>query len=132
MDSKSPALIMGIGVAIILVAIGISTTMQQPQQPESLQIITVGPIWNTNSWTCTSDSDFIIHGTLRGLTGALIEVNISNVGAQSLFALEEGRLESFTVGVDGGNYITVTRTGILTGFITMQTSSDATASCTPI
>jgi hypothetical protein len=123
---------MGIGVAIILVAIGISTAMQQPQKSDSLQIISVGPIWNTNSWTCTSDSDFIVHGALRGLAGSLVEINISNVGAQSLFALEEGRLEPFTVGADAGNYITVTRSGILTGFITMQTSSDAIASCTPI
>lgn len=132
LNSISPALTMSIGVAIILVAIGISTTMQQPSKSDLLQIISVGPIWNTNSWTCTSDSDFIIHGTLRGLTGALVEVNISNVGVQSLFALEEGRLESFTVGADGGNYITITRTGILTGFLTMQTESDALASCEPI
>lgn len=123
---------MGIGVAIILVAIGISTAMQQPQKSDSLQVISVGPIWNTNSWTCTSDSDFVVHGTLRGLAGALVEISISNVGSQSLFALEEGRLESFTVGAEGGNYITITRTGTLTGFVTMQTSSDATASCTPI
>lgn len=132
MSLNSPALIMGIGVAIILVAIGISAAIQQPPKTDPLQIISVGPLWNTNSWTCTSDSDFIVHGTLRGLAGSLIEINISNVGAQSLFALEEGRLESFTVGADGGNYITVTRTGIVTGFITMETSSDATASCTPI
>lgn len=129
---NSSAIIMGIGVAIILVAIGISTAMQQPQKSDSPQIITVGPIWNTNSWTCTSDSDFVVHGVLRGLAGSLIEINISNVGAQSLFALEEGRLEPFTVGAEGGNYITITRTGILTGFITMQTASDAVASCTPI
>ena len=123
---------MGIGVAIILVAIGISNTMQQPQKSDAPQIITVGPIWNTNSWTCTSDSDFVVHGVLRGLADSLIEINISNVGAQSLFALEEGQLEPFTVGAEGGNYITITRTGTLTGFITMQTASDAVASCTSI
>ena len=125
---------MGVGVAIILVAIGVSTTLQLQPQPKSdlLQVISVGPIWNTNSWTCTSDSDFVVNGALRGLTGSLLEINISNVGAQSLFSLDEGKLESFTVGAEGGNYITITRTGILTGFLTMQTESDALASCEPI
>lgn len=122
---------MGIGVAIILIALGITTAMQQPKS-ESAQIIVVGPIWNTDSWTCTSDSDFVVHGALRGLAGSLVEINISNVGAQSLFALDEGRLESFTVGAEANNHITITRTGTLTGFITMETASGATASCTPI
>jgi predicted nuclease of predicted toxin-antitoxin system len=123
---------MGIGVTVILIAIGITTVMQQPPKAESTQIIVVGPIWSTDSWTCTSDSDFVVHGALRGLAGSLIEINITNIGSQSLFALEEGRLESFTVGAEASNYITITRTGTLTGFITMETSPEATASCTPI
>lgn len=132
LSPSSPALVMGIGVAIILVAIGVSTTLQSQPKSDSLQVISVGPIWNTNSWTCTSDSDFVVNGALRGLTGSLLEINISNVGAQSLFSLDEGKLETFTVGAEGGNYITITRSGIITGFITMQTSSDAIASCIPI
>ena len=129
LNVNSPILVMVIGVAIILTAIAASTMMSRP---DSLQVISVGPVWDTNSWVCTSDSDFVIHGTLRGLTGSLVEINITNVGKQSLFALEEGRLETFTVGSDGGNSVTITRTGILTGFITMETSSNAQASCAPI
>jgi hypothetical protein len=120
---------MVIGIAIILVAIGISTTLQQPPKPQESQIITVGPLWNTDSWICTSDKSFMLHGTLRGLQGALLTINISNEGLQSLYSLEEGRLESFSVGVEAGNQITITRTGVLTGFLTMETASDADASC---
>jgi hypothetical protein len=106
--------------------------MQQPPEPITPQIISVGPVWETNTWTCVSDEDFVVHGTLRGLAGSLLEISVSNVGSQSLFALEEGRLESFSVGVEGGNQIAITRTGPVTGFITLQTSSDAEASCASI
>ncbi|AJZ76514.1 hypothetical protein [Candidatus Nitrosotenuis cloacae] len=131
MNSNSPVIVTGIGVAIILVAITISATMHQSPETDTFQIISVGPIWNTNSWVCTSDSDFIVDGTLRGLAGSLLEVDISNAGAQSLFGLEEGQLETFRVGAEGGNHITITRTGMVTGFITLQTSPNAQASCVP-
>jgi hypothetical protein len=130
-------MITGIGVAIILVAIGVSTTLNQPQPveiPETkpFQIITVGPVWNTDSWSCTSDEDFIIHGTLRGLGGALLEINVSDTGSQSLLAFDEGKMESFSVGAPAGKQIVITRTGTITGFITLQTSPSAQASCTQI
>ena len=130
MSLNSPALVMGIGVAVILAAITISA-MYEPKS-DTLQVISVGPVWNTDSWVCTSDSDFIINGALRGIGGALVEINISNVGVQSLYSLEDGRLETFTVGAEGGNYVTITRTGTITGFITMQTESDSQASCAPL
>lgn len=132
MNLNSPVIVTGIGVVIILIAIAISTTTYQPPKTEAFQIISIGPVWSTNSWACTSDSDFIVDGTLRGLAGSLLEVNISNAGAQSLFELEEGKLETFTVGVEGGNSITITRTGLVTGFITLQTSPSAQASCVPL
>ena len=132
LNINSPTLVTAVGVIVILIAIGVSTILQQPPKPESTMVITVGPVWNTNSWTCTSDKDFLVSGTLRGLAGALLEINISNVGSQSLFGLEEGHMESFSVGAAAGNSITITRTGIVTGFITMQTPSDAQASCTPV
>ena len=94
------------------------------------QIITVGPIWESNSWICVSDSDFIVHGTLRGLENSQIEIFIENVGTQSLYTINPGEMETFSIGSTAGNEIIITRTGTVTGFITLQTSTDATASCT--
>ena len=93
------------------------------------QIITVGPIWESNSWVCVSDSDFMVHGTLRGLDNSQLEIFIENVGTQSLYSLYSGEMETFSVGSSAGNVVMITRTGTVTGFITLQTSADATASC---
>jgi len=94
------------------------------------QVITVGPIWESDSWTCVSDSDFMVHGTLRGIGNAQLEIFIENVGAQSLYTINPGEMETFSIGSTAGNEIIITRTGTVTGFITLQTSTDATASCT--
>jgi len=111
-----------IGVAgIILVAIIVPLTFLAPN---------VGPLWDGDSWTCISDSDFMVHGTLRGLENAQLEIFIENVGTQSLYALNPGEMETFSVGSTAGNDVIITRTGTVTGFITLQTSADATASCT--
>ncbi len=94
------------------------------------QVITVGPIWESDSWICVSDSDFMVHGTLRGLENSQIEIFIENVGTQSLYSLNSGEMETFSIGSTAGNEIIITRTGTVTGFITLQTSADATAGCT--
>jgi hypothetical protein len=121
-----------VGIVIILIAIGISTAVQQPPKAESLKVITAGPVWLTDSWSCTSDKDFVLHGALRGLDGSLLEINVSNSGTQSLYLLNPGELEQFTVGTSAGNSIIITRTGSVTGFLTMETASDAQAECTQI
>ena len=131
MSLNSTAITMTVGVSIILIAIVISS-VSQVQEKSFSQVITVGPVWNSDSWLCTSDRDFMVHGALRGLAGSLIEINISDIGSQSLYSLEPQQLESFSIGAPGGNNVLITRTGTVTGFITLQTTSDASAACVEI
>jgi len=122
-------IIIGITV-IILLAILIPATFLTLNDESFSKVITVGPVWESNSWSCVSDSDFMVHGTLRGLENAQLEIFIENVGGQSLYTLNPGEMETFSLGSTAGNEIIITRTGTITGFITLQTSADATASCT--
>ncbi len=116
---------------IILLVIIIPVILLTNTEPFS-QIITVGPVWESNSWSCVSDSDFMVHGTLRGLGNSQLEIFIENVGDQSLYTINPGEMETFSLGSTAGNEIIKTGTGNITGFITLQTSADATASCTQI
>ena len=122
-------IIIGITV-IVLLAIIIPTTFLTPNTEPFSKVITVGPVWESNSWSCVSDSDFMVHGTLRGLGNSQLEIFIENVGSQSLYTINPGEMETFSVGNTAGNEIIITKTGTVTGFITLQTSADATASCT--
>ena len=117
---------------IIILAIVITATISTQTNQTFSQIIVVGPVWSNDSWTCTSNADFIIHGTLRGLEGALLKIEIEDVGTQSFYALNPGELESFSIGSQANNIITITRTGTVTGFLTLQTMSGAEASCVTI
>ncbi len=122
-------IIIGITV-IILLAILIPATFLTLNDSSFSKVITVGPLWESDSWTCVSDSDFMVYGTLRGLENSQLEIFIENVGTQSLYSLNPGEMETFSVGNTAGNEIIITGTGTITGFITLQTSTDATASCT--
>ncbi len=122
-------IIIGITV-IVLLAIIIPTTFLTPNTEPFSKVITVGPVWDSDSWTCVSDSNFMVHGTLRGIGNAQLEIFIENVGSQSLYTLNPSEIETFSIGSTAGNEIIITRTGTVTGFITLQTSADATASCT--
>ena len=117
-------------VVVIIFAIAITAIIQgHPEKPFS-QIITVGPIWSTNTWSCTSDADFVVYGTVRALTDAQLAISISDLGTQSLYTFVPSNLYSFTVGSPADHTMTLTRTGTVTGWLTLQTTSDATASCT--
>ncbi len=117
---------------IILFAIAISASLQGPDAEPFSKVITVGPVWGAggDSWTCVSDSDFMLHGTLRGLGNSQLTISIQGVGTQSLYTFNPGEMETFSVGNTAGKNVILTRTGTLTGFITLQTAADATASCT--
>ena len=128
-SGSSAFIIIGI-IVIILLAILIPAMYLTPNDEPFSKVITVGPIWNSDSWTCVSDSDFMVHGTLRGIGNAQLEIFIENVGSQSLYTINPGEMQTFSLGSIGGNEIIITRTGTVTGFITLQTSADATASCT--
>ncbi len=130
--NNSQILLVSAATVVIIFAIVITAVVQGSNGSGFSQIITVGPLWNSDSWSCTSDSDFIVHGTLRGLEGAFLEVSITDLGSQSLYSFTAEEMESFSIGSPGGQVMTITRTGILTGWLTLQTTSDAKASCTQI
>lgn len=118
-----------ITIVVIVFAIVIVAQVQAPATNEFSQIITVGPIWESMNWVCTSDKDFIVHGVLRGYEGAYLRIAIGDLGSQGLFAFDYERMETFSVGAIGGETITLTRTGTAEGWITLQTTADAEASC---
>jgi len=118
------------GISVILIAIGASSLLEE--EKSFSQISSVGPVWTTDSWLCTSDADFMVHGTLRGRGESLITIYISEIGTQSLYALENERMESFSVGATGDQQVIITRSGPITGFITIQTMSGAVANCVPV
>lgn len=126
--SRSDIVLASSATIIILIAISIAAVLE-PQQ-KTIQIVTVGPLWDTDSWTCTSNSDFIVFGTLRGLGDSQIALSVSGKGTQSLYSLSSGQLETFSVGGQANDQIIITRTGVVTGFITLHTSSGAEATCT--
>lgn len=120
-------------VVVIIFAVAITAVIQGPSEKAFSQIITVGPVWRSDTWTCTSDANFLVHGTLRGLAGSTLTISISDLGTQSLYSLNAGQIETFSVGSPAGHTMTITGTGAtVTGWITLQTRSDATASCTQI
>jgi len=120
-------------VVIIVIAIGISAAVQGSPDKAMSQILTVGPVWSTDAWECTSDENFIVHATLRGIGEIpMIEINVQDHGTQSFYSLNIGESETFSVGNQADKTITITRTGTVTGFITLQTTSNAQASCIAI
>jgi len=122
-------------VVIIVIAIGVSAAVQDSTDKSMSQVLTVGPIWNTDAWSCTSDADFVVHAVLRGIgVNPLPELKIlvEGQGTQSLFSMENSQANTFTVGNVADKAIVITKTGLVTGFLTLQTSADAIASCTSI
>lgn len=129
---SSPILLVAGAVIVVIFAIVITAVIQSQSQHASSfsQVITVGPVWTTDAWTCVSSADYTVHGALRGLAGSQIAITITGLGSQSLYTPVPGEMMSFTVGSPAGHFLTVTRNGTVTGWITMQTLSDAKANCT--
>ena len=130
---SSPVFLTTVTIIIIIFAIVITASVQSqtPKKEASFsKIITVGPVWTSDTWACTSDKDFVVHGALRGLNGSQLEISISDLGTQSLYTLDAGKLETFSIGAAGGHAMSITRTiAPITGWLTLQTESDANASC---
>ena len=119
-------------IVVIVFAVIITTLIQGSPEPAFSQIITVGPVWTSDAWSCTSDADFIVHGTIRSIGDAQLAIGISELGTQSLYTFVPSNLYSFTLGSPADHTMTLTRTGTVTGWITLQTVSGATASCNPV
>lgn len=131
MSSKTTSsflLVVG-AVVVIIFAIVITALLQGPRDEAFSQIITVGPVWSANTWSCTSDANFMVFGTVRALPDAQLAIAISGLGTQSLYTFDSSNLYSFSVGSPAGHTMTLTRAGTVTGWITLQTTSGATANC---
>lgn len=118
-----------ITIVIIVSAVAILLSMQKNEGTFS-KIITVGPIWTSDVWSCTSNKDFLVYGALRGLENTQISISIPDLGTQSLYALDDGKMQTFTIGVQADQTAIITRTGLVTGWLTLQTMSNANAACT--
>ena len=131
--SKPNVLFVSAATVIIVFTIVITASIQSSTMSTFSQVITAGPVWTTDSWICTSDGEFIVHATLIAYTEPNeLTIAISTQGRQPDFELTPLKMQSFTVGGSADSSITISRAGIITGYITLQTTSDATASCTPV
>ena len=116
---------------IIIFTIVITATVQSSTIPTFSQVITVGPVWNNDSWSCTSDAEYIVHATLIAYDeNNELTIFLNTQGTQPDFRLTPLEMQSFTVGGPADSFITITRSGNISGYITLQTTSGATASCT--
>lgn len=132
--ARSNAVIVSGATIIIIFAFVITTSVQGTTEKQFSQMITVGPVWNTDNWLCTSTSPFIVHGVLIAYnTPSRFEIFVSGAGEQPDFIFQPNEMHSFSVGGVADSSIRLTRlSGTITGFITLQTTSDATASCEQI
>lgn len=130
-SARLDILLVSISTVIIIFAIAITTIVQGTTDTSFTQIITVGPVWDTNTWICTSTSPFVVHGTLIGYDNDnVIELFVSGSGTQPDFILEQRKMETFSIGdVAGGSIRVTTLQGQVTGFLTLQTQQGAVAGC---
>ena len=117
-------------IVIVFVIVITAIVQSQNTHPIFSKVITVGPVWTTDTWSCTSNADYIVSGALRGLGNSQLTISINGLGSQSLYSLDAGKMQTFQVGSPADHTMTITRTGTVTGWITLQTMSGAKANCT--
>jgi len=128
--SKPSFLFVSAATLIIIFTIVITAAVQGENEKSFSQISTAGPVWKSNAWICTSDAEFMVHAALIAYEEPnRLTITISSRGSQPDFQLGLLELESFSVGAKSGDIITITRSGIISGYITLQTLSGATAGC---
>ena len=129
--SKPSVLFVSAATVIIIFTIVITASIQSSTIETFSQVITVGPVWNTNSWTCTSDAEYIVHATLITYDeDNMLTISLNTQGKQPDFRLTPLEMQSFSVGGPADSILTIARIGSTSGYITLQTTSGATASCT--
>ena len=63
--SRSDVTLVGAAVIIIVFAIVITAAVQASNETTTFsKVITVGPVWATDTWICTSTAEFLVHGVL--------------------------------------------------------------------
>ena len=132
--SRSDILLISAATIVIVFAIVITAVVQgSPETPFS-QVITVGPVWSADAWLCTSTADFIIDATLIAYNeGGTLQIFVSGQGTQPAFKFEPREMLSLSIGGPASSSVVITKnSGSLSGFLTMQTASNAIASCEAI
>jgi len=134
--ARADVFLVGSATAVILFAIAISAivisdAVQNPTGKSFSQIITEGPVWVGDTWICTSDAEFIVHAVLISYEeGSRLEIFVSGLGLQPDFIFEPNEMQSFSIGGPADSSIRITNSvGTITGFITLETTSGASASC---
>lgn len=131
--NKPSVLFVSAATIIIIFTIVITASIQSSTMSTFSQVITVGPVWNSDSWSCTSDAEYIVHATLIAYDeDNMLTIFLNTQGRQPDFRLTPLEIQSFTVGGPADSFITITRSGSISGYITLQTTSGAMASCTEI
>ncbi len=130
--SRSDVTLVGAAVIIIVFAIVITAAVQGSNEARTFsKVITVGPVWHSDTWLCTSTAEFLVHGVLIAYANNVgLTIAVSGHGTQPDFRLKQNDLKTFTIGGPANSQIRISKSlGELSGFLTLQTSSDATASC---
>ncbi len=132
--SRSDILLVSAATIIIVFAIVITSVIQGTPEIPFSQVVTAGPVWPTDTWLCTSTADFIIHSTLISYGDRnTIQIYVSGQGTQPDFEFEPLKMQSFSIGGPGGSSIMIKKNaGTVTGFLTLQTTSNAIANCEAI
>jgi len=131
--NKPSVLFVSAATIIIIFTIVITASIQSSTMSTFSQVITVGPVWNSDSWSCTSDAEYIVHATLIAYDeDNMLTIFLNTQGSQPDFRLTPLEIQSFTVGGPADSFIIITRSGSISGYITLQTTSGAMASCTEI
>jgi len=91
-------------------------------------------VWPTGVWVCTSDADYIVHAVLvsYGDTPSYLEITISGLGGQPDLEFTPSKMETFSVGGPAGSTMTISSVGEISGYVTLQTLSNANARCTSL
>ena len=131
--SKPSVLFVSAATVIIVFTIVITASIHSSTMETFSQVKTVGPVWTGAGWVCTSNAEFMVHAALIAYSESnTLTISVSSRGMQPDFVLTPLKMESFSVGAKSGDVITITRSGSITGYITLQTTSGATASCTEL
>ena len=140
--SRGDVFLVGMSTVIIIFAIVITALVTGPglnlnpipmasSNEAFSQVLTFGPVWRSDTWICTSDAEFIVHAVLVGYESpSRLEIFVSGSGSQPDFVFKPNEMQSFSIGGSADSSIRITRSsGLVTGFLTLQTISDATATC---
>ena len=132
--SRSDILLVSAATIVIVFAIVITAIVQGTPEIPFSQVITAGPVLTTDTWLCTSTADFIIDATLIAYgEGGTLQIYVSGLGTQPNFKFEPLTMQSFSIGGPGDSSVMIKRnSGVVTGFLTLQTTSNAIASCEAI